>query len=136
MEDVVSFLIPSILLLFTNIFARSLFVCIHQSASNLTQFYLLMYFFLCRNLTEWWNKLDKTFSQLIEINAFLVISEALNFKIFWSGCPLDNLAPLVLISNNPKYAVWSLKVKYTVLLIPYYRKLTLHEITGLEINAT
>ena len=23
-------------------------------------------------------------------------------------------------SNNPKYAVWSLKVKYTVLLIPVY----------------
>ena len=34
--------------------------------------------------------------------------------------PLDNLAPSVLVSNNPKYAVWSLKVEYTVLLIPVY----------------
>ena len=66
-------------------------------------------------------KIGQTFfTIMIEINAFLVISEALNFKIFWSGCPLDNLAPSVLISNNPKYAVWSLKVKYTVLLIPIY----------------
>ena len=46
MEDVVSFLIPSILSLFTNNFAKSLFVCIHQSASNLTQFYLLNVFFV------------------------------------------------------------------------------------------
>ena len=34
--------------------------------------------------------------------------------------PLDNLAPSVLVSNNPKYAVWSVKVEYTVLLIPVY----------------
>ena len=79
-----------------------------------------MYFFVQKS-NRMAKKIGQTFfTIMIEINAFLVISEALNFKIFWSGCPLDNLAPSVLISNNPKYAVWSLKVKYTILLIPIY----------------
>ena len=43
---------------------------------------------------------DKIFSILIELNAFMVMSEAVNFQIFRGSMPvnpLDNLAPLALV---------------------------------------
>ena len=54
-----------------------------------------------------WEKLSYFLPLTDEIEAFSVISEALNFKIFW-GIPSTMLVPSELISPNPKNIAQSL----------------------------
>ena len=91
MKDVVSFLIPSILLLFTNNFAKSL------CASNLTQFFLLNVFFVQKS-----NRMVKKIGQNF-------------FTIDRNKCISGDFR-----SSKFKIFLERSEVKYTVLLIPVY----------------
>jgi len=71
--------------------------------------------FLCRKQRKWWWKFNNIFPGLI--NGFLVILEALNFKIFRGSIPPDPLrytrafdARSAPRTNNPKCAPRSLYI--------------------------